>query len=90
MGFKAEIGWKRTTDDGQRLELYAHHVGDQWLFYSRERRVGDYKLMSEPTLEDWLSLLDSVRRRIERRLLRPEEEAKVCQQIHQQFPDAVT
>ena len=42
MSNKAEISWKRRTEDGARLEIYAHHVGDRWIFYSRERRVGQY------------------------------------------------
>ncbi len=85
---KAEISWKRRTEDGQRLEVYAHHVGDRWIFYSRERRIGDYAEVEEPLLEDWLELLDAVRRRIQRRLLRPEEEGRVEKAIRERFPEA--
>ena len=42
MANKAEISWKRASEDGQRLEIYAHHVGRRWVFYSRERRIGLY------------------------------------------------
>jgi hypothetical protein len=39
-------------------------------------------------LEDWLELLDSVRRRAARRLLRPEEPGRVEKRIRELFPDA--
>ena len=84
---KAEISWKRRTEEGERLEVYAHHVGDRWNFYIRERRVGQWKLMENPPLEDWLELLDGVRRRVNRRLLRPEETARVEKAIRERFPD---
>ena len=88
MGNKAEISWKRRTEDDERLEVYAHHVGDRWIFYIRERRVGQWTEMEEPPLEDWLELLDSVRRRVNRRLLRPEEVGRVEKTIHELFPEA--
>jgi hypothetical protein len=44
--------------------------------------------MAEPPLEDWLELLDAVERRINRRLLRPEEEARVRKSIRERFPEA--
>jgi len=87
MGNKAEISWKRRTEDGERLEVYAHHVGDRWNFYIRERRVGQWTLMEKPPLEDWLELLDAVRRRVNRRLLRPEETARVEKTIRELFPE---
>jgi hypothetical protein len=46
------------------------------------RRTGD-----QPVFEDWQELLDGVRRRIQRRLLRPEEEARVMKLIHERFPE---
>ena len=88
MANKAEISWKRVTGEGQRLEIYAHHVGNRWIFYSRERRIGLYAETEEPPLEDWLELLDAVRRRIQRRKLRPEEEQRVEASIRQRFPEA--
>jgi len=88
MSHKAEISWKRRTEDGARLEIYAHHVGDRWIFYSRERRVGEYAEMEHPPLEDWLSLLDAVRRRANRRLQRPEEVKRIEKSIHERFPDS--
>ena len=85
---KAEISWKRRGPDGQRMEYYAQHVGDRWIFYHRERRVGIWTEMEHPPLEDWLELLDAIRRRAARRLLRPEEVDRVAKRIHELFPEA--
>jgi hypothetical protein len=85
---KAEISWKRRTPDGQRMEFYAQHVGDRWIFYHRERRVGIWTEMEHPPLEDWLALLDAIRRRAARRLLRPEEVGRVTKRISELFPEA--
>jgi len=83
---KAEISWKRDTPEGLTLQCYAQHVGKQWIFYQREKRFDRWQQVKEPPREDWLALLDSVRRRINRRLLRPEEEARVRQAIVERFP----
>jgi hypothetical protein len=85
---KAEISWKRQTPEGETLQVYAHHVGDRWIFYSRARRFDDWEQNDDPPIEDWLELLDGVRRRINRRLVRPEEEARVAKRIRELFPDA--
>ena len=85
---KAEISWKRVTEDGVRVQVYVHHVGGDWLFYARERRFDQWQAVAEPPLEDWLELLDAVRRRINRRLLRPEEEGRVKNSIRERFPEA--
>lgn len=85
---KAEISWKRCNEDGIRLQVYAHHVGTQWRFFVRERRYDQWEALASPPLEDWLELLDGVRRRIGRRLLRPEEADRLKQRIRQHFPEA--
>lgn len=85
---KAEISWKRTTAEGVSLQVYARHVGRDWRFFERERRYDLWQAVPEPPLEDWLALLDAVRRRINRRLLRPEEEGRVKQTIRERFPEA--
>lgn len=85
---KAEISWKRVNAEGVRLQVYARHVGRDWRFFERERRYDLWQAVAEPPLEDWLALLDAVRRRINRRLLRPEEEARVKQSIRERFPEA--
>ena len=85
---KAEISWKRVTAEGVRLQVYARHVGRDWRFFVRERRYDLWQAVPEPPLEDWLALLDAVQRRINRRLLRPEEEGRVKQSIRERFPEA--
>ncbi len=84
---KAEISWKRTNEEGERVQVYAHHVGNRWIFYAREKRFDQWQEQADPPLEDWLELLDGVRRRISRRLVRPEEEHRVLNSIKQRFPD---
>jgi hypothetical protein len=85
---KAEISWKRVTEDGVRLQVYVHHVGREWLFFKREKRFDQWQAVPDPPLEDWRELLDAVQRRINRRLLRPEEEGRVRNSIRERFPEA--
>jgi hypothetical protein len=85
---KAEISWKRVTEEGIHLQVYAQHVGRDWRFFTREKRYDQWQAVPEPPLEDWLELLDSVQRRINRRLLRPEEEDRVKKSIRERFPEA--
>lgn len=84
---KAEISWKRVTEEGLRLQVYAQHVGREWVFYAREKRYDRWQAVPEPPLEDWLELLDAVQRLINRRRLRPEEEARVKNSIRERFPE---
>ena len=85
---KAEISWKGRAEDGTKREVYAQHVGDRWVFHVRGKRFDNWQDLPEPPLEDWLELLDAVRRRIGRRLLKPEEEHRVRKAILERFPDA--
>lgn len=85
---KAEISWVRTTEEGEKYQVYAHHVGNRWIFYGRQRRFDQWQELKTPPLEDWLELLDSVRRRVQRRLLRPEEVQRIEKAIHERFPEA--
>ena len=85
---KAEISWKRITDEGMRLQVYARHVGRDWRFFAREKRYDQWQAVPEPPLEDWLELLDAVQRLINRRRLRPEEEGLVKKSIKEKFPEA--
>lgn len=87
MGAKAEISWKRRLDSGEKLEVYARRVGNEWRFFSRERRFDNWQETPEPPLEDWLELLDGLQRRIQRRLARPEEEDRIKRRILELFPD---
>ncbi len=84
---KAEISWKRVSEQGLRLQVYAQHVGRDWRFFARERRYDQWQAIPNPPLQDWLKLLDAVRRRINRRRLRPEEEARVKKTIRERFPE---
>ena len=84
---KAEISWKRTTPQGETVQCYAQHVGKQWIFYRREKRFDQWAEIEYPPLEDWLALLDSVQRRINRQLLRPEEEGRLRKIITELFPE---
>lgn len=88
MANKAEISWTRTTENGEKFKVYAHHVGSQWNFYVRQRRYDEWQEQRNPPLEDWLALLDSIRRRVQRRLQRPEEILRVEKSIRQRFPEA--
>ncbi len=87
MASKSEISWKRRTEEGERVAVYAKRVGDQWKFFMRDRRYDQWQAVAEPPLEDWLELLDAVQRRIGRRLARPEEEARVKKMINEKFPE---
>ena len=44
--------------------------------------------LEHPPLEDWLELLDAVQRRTARRLLRPDEPARLKKIIRELFPEA--
>ena len=83
---KAEISWRRVNQDGVTLQVYAQHVSREWRFFIREKRFDQWQSVENPELDDWLALLDSVQRRINRRLLRPEEEARVKKEIRERFP----
>ncbi|MDX1950598.1 MAG: hypothetical protein SFY81_00350 [Verrucomicrobiota bacterium] len=84
---KGEISWK-TKVEGVRREVYAHHVGNRWVFFVRERKFDEWQKLDNPPIEDWMELLDGVKRRIARRLLRPEEEVRVKELILERFPEA--
>jgi hypothetical protein len=85
---KAEISWRRVTDEGEKLQVYAQRIGGEWFFFAREKRFDQWQAVPEAPLEDWLELLDSVRRRVNRRLLPPKEELRVIQRIKEKFPEA--
>ncbi|HZM05434.1 MAG TPA: hypothetical protein VFC44_20740 [Candidatus Saccharimonadales bacterium] len=87
---KAEISWKRTTSEGETVQCYAQHVGKQWIFYRREKRFDKWREIAHPPVEDWLALLDSVRRRINRQLQRPEAEIRLVKLIEERFPGTPT
>ena len=42
MAWKAEIGWTRTDDEGERWELSARHVSKRWEFFIRQSLRRDF------------------------------------------------
>ncbi|MBI1839420.1 MAG: hypothetical protein HYR88_01015 [Verrucomicrobia bacterium] len=88
MGARAEISWARRDESGEKIQVYAHHVGNRWDFFIRQRRFDMWQPHLEPPLEDWLELLDGVTRRAQRRLQRPEEVDHVKKMIRERFPEA--
>ncbi len=88
MSHKAEIGWKRRTEEGVKVQVYAHHVGHEWRFFIREQRYQPWKRLNHPTLEDWKALLDGVERRVARRLFTPEDAKRIRKKIAESFPEA--
>lgn len=75
-------------EDGSKLEVYALHTGGQYRFFAREKRYDEWQPVKEPPLEDWLELLDAVRRRVNRRKLMPDDEARLIKAIQERFPEA--
>ncbi len=85
---KAEIAWKRVTEDGEKLQVYAQHVGREYHFYQRAKRFDVWERVKEPPLEDWLELLDAVVRLVNRRRYMPDDEKRLRAQIIERFPEA--
>jgi hypothetical protein len=85
---KAEIAWKRVTEDGEKLQVYVQRVKREWKFFHRARRFDNWEPIPEPPLEDWLELLDAVQRLVNRRRYQPDDEARVRAQIRERFPEA--
>jgi hypothetical protein len=85
---KAEISWKRVTEEGDKLQVSAQRVGGEWLFFHRGKRFDQWQPVAEPPLEDWMELLDSVERLINRRRLQPVHEELVRRRIREKFPEA--
>ena len=69
------------------MEYYARNERGLWKFFQRERRFEKWEAYSEPVLDDWLELLDGVRRRIPRRKMEPADERRLVQTIMEKFPD---
>ncbi len=85
---KAEISWKRVTEEGVKLQVYARHIGRDWKFFQREKRFEVWQPVPEPPLEDWLELLDAVQRMIPRRRYQPDDEKDLRRLILERFPEA--
>ena len=85
---KAEISWKRVTEDGEKLQVYVQHVSREWRFFHRGKRFDTWQPVAEPPLEDWLELLDAVQRLITRRRYQPADEVLLRRMIRERFPEA--
>jgi hypothetical protein len=85
---KAEISWKRVTEDGEKMQVYVQHVSREWRFFHRGKRFDTWQPVPEPPLEDWLALLDAVQRLITRRRYQPSDEDHLRRRIREKFPDA--
>lgn len=85
---RCEISWNTRGEDGVKRELNVRKVGNQWLFFTREKRYDCWVPVDDPPLDAWLELLDGVQRRIARRLLKPEEESRVKKIILTRYPAA--
>ena len=85
---KAEIAWKRTTDDGEKLQAYAQHIGREWKFFHRSKRFDQWQPVPEPPSEDWMELLDAVQRLVTRRRYQPADEELLRRQIRERFPES--
>jgi hypothetical protein len=85
---KAEISWKRVTEEGIPRQVYVQHVGRDWKFFHRLKRFDTWQPVKEPPLEDWLELLDAVQRLVTRRRYQPDDEELLRRQIRERFPEA--
>jgi len=85
---KAEISWKRVTEDGEKIQVYAHHIGHEYHFFHRAKRFDVWQRVKEPPQEDWLELLDAVQRLVNRRRYQPDDEVRLRALIREKFPQA--
>jgi len=84
---KAEISWRRVTADGEKLQVYAQHIGREWRFFQREKRFDVWQPVQEPPLEDWMELLDALQRLVSRRRYQPADEDLLRRMIRERFPE---
>jgi hypothetical protein len=85
---KAEISWKRVTDEGVKLQVYVQRVGRDWKFYHRQKRYDIWRPVANPPLEDWMELLDAMQRLVTRRRYQPDDEERLRMQIRERYPEA--
>ena len=88
MANKGEIGWKRRNEDGEKIQICARKTGNRWLFRIRAQKFDNWADYNNPELEDWMELLDSVRRRIQRNLIPEIEEDRLISTIKENYPKA--
>ena len=88
MANKGEIGWKRRDVNGEKIQVSARKLGNRWLFRIRAQKFDNWTDYENPDLEDWIELLDSVRRRIQRNLIPEIEEDRLISTIKEHYPEA--
>ena len=88
MANKGEIGWKRRDVNGEKIQVSARKLGNRWLFRIRGQKFDNWTAYENPDLEDWIELLDSVRRRIQRNLIPEIEEDRLISTIKEHYPEA--
>ncbi len=86
MAIKAEISWKRVTEDGEKIQVNAQRVKREWKFSQRARRFDTWVPVAEPPLADWLELLDAIQRLITRRRYQPDDEEFCAARSASVFP----
>lgn len=89
---KDNIAWTREDTEVGELEVYAQRVGTQWLFFCRPGRSHgrnwEWQPLEEPLLDDWLEVLDGVRRRVARRQYLPKDVVALETEVRRRFPRA--
>jgi hypothetical protein len=85
---KAEISWKRVTDDGIKLQVYVQRVGRDWKFFHRQKRFDVWQPVKDPPLEDWMELLDAMQRLVTRRRYQPDDEERLRKEIRERYPES--
>jgi hypothetical protein len=85
VGNRTEIAWTKVVDDVKH-DVRARRAGDGWDFASRVGRGNQWQPLARPALEDWLQLLDGVRRRVGRHRKQPEDERQLLRVIREHFP----
>ena len=86
MAIKSEISWRRRNEDGDKVEVYARRYGGEWEFHERPGRHDEWHPIDRPSLDDWLTLLDAVQRRVARRLFPPDEVDRIRRSIRDRHP----
>lgn len=84
---KQEISWKLRLEDGTKREVLARRFGGRWRFMERNGRYDPWRDISDPSQEDWRTLLDGLRRRYPRKGFTNEDVQAVEREIAERFPD---